>query len=40
MYFFMFLYNNKDYWVYMLNIVYNYKIYLILVVIFFLVLGY
>lgn len=36
----MSLYNNKDHWVYTLNIVYNYKTYLILVVIFFLVSGY
>lgn len=35
----MSLYNNKDHWVYTLNIVYNYKTYLIPVVIFFLVSG-
>lgn len=35
----MALYNNKDHWVYTLNIVYNYKTYLILVVIFFLSIG-
>lgn len=36
----MSLYDNKDHWVYTLNIVYNYKTYLIPVVIFFLVSGY
>lgn len=35
----MSLYDNKDHWVYTLNIVYNYKTYLIPVVIFFLSIG-